>query len=113
MQAENEQAKKQSPKPQEGEGEGQSSAEQMAFLMQMMSQPGKPGESMAINPTGGGNKSGGTTDKAGESFDGNSSGKSGENRRVEKASGAASISLPTEFRETLESYFKAVEEETN
>ncbi|MEO5803621.1 MAG: hypothetical protein ABIR24_08825, partial [Verrucomicrobiota bacterium] len=108
----NEQAKKQSPKPQEGEGEGEGSAEQMAFLMQMMSQ-GKPGEAMAMSPSGGGNKSGGTTDKAGGNFDGNSEGKSSENRRVEKASGAAGNSLPTEFRETLESYFKAIEQEPN
>lgn len=109
----NEQAKRQSPKPQEGEGESQSAAEQMAFLMQMMSQQGKPGEAMAMSPSGGGNKSGGQTDKAGGNFDGDSSGKSGENRRVEKASGASSISLPAEFRETLESYFKAIEQEPN
>ncbi len=109
----NEQAKKQNPKPQEGEGEGQSTAEQMAFLMQMMSQPGKPGESMTMSPSGGGNKSGGSTDRTNGDFDGDVDGKSGENRRVEKASGAGSISLPTEFRETLESYFKAIEEEAN
>jgi len=109
----NEQAKKQNPKPQQGEGEGQSEAEQMAFLMQMMSQPGKPGEAMAANPSGGGNKSGGSTDRANGNFDGDADGKAGETRRVEKASGASSISLPAEFRETLESYFKAVEQESN
>jgi hypothetical protein len=109
----NEQAKRQSPKPQQGEGESQSTAEQMAFLMQMMSQPGKPGEAMTTNPSGGGNRSGGQTDRAGENFNGDDSGNSGESRRVQKASGAGNISLPAEFRETLENYFKAVEQETN
>ncbi len=109
----NEQAKRQNPKPKEGEGEGESAAEQMAFLMQMMSPQGKPGEAMTMSPSGGGNKSGGTTSRVGENSNGEASGKAGENRRVEKASGASSISLPAEFRETLESYFKAVEQEPN
>jgi hypothetical protein len=109
----NEQAKRQSPKPQQGEGENQSTAEQMAFLMQMMSQPGKPGDAMTTNPSGGGNRSGGQTDRAGENFNGDGSGNSGESRRVQKATGVGNISLPAEFRETLENYFKAIEQETN
>jgi len=109
----NEQAKRQNPKPQQGEGENQSTAEQMAFLMQMMSQPGKPGEAMTTSPSGGGNRSGGQTDRAGENFNGDGSGNSGESRRVQKATGVGNISLPAEFRETLENYFKAIEQETN
>ncbi|MEO7297137.1 MAG: hypothetical protein ABI042_01025 [Verrucomicrobiota bacterium] len=109
----NEQAKRQSSQSPPPEGSGESEAEQMAFLMQMMSKPGKPGEAMALNPQGGGNQSGGTTDKAGGPGNGGVDGKTGETRRVEKASGSAGASLPAEFRETLESYFKAVEREAN
>ncbi|MEO6184267.1 MAG: hypothetical protein ABIP71_14405, partial [Verrucomicrobiota bacterium] len=107
----NEQAKRLNPKPQEGES--QSTAEQMAFLMQMMSQGNKPGKPMSMNPNGAPNQRGGSTDKIGAESSGDVSGKSGDNRRVEKASGAAGISLPAEFRETLENYFKALEGETN
>jgi len=107
----NEQAKRQNQKPQEGES--QSTAEQMAFLMQMMSKGNKPGEPMSMNPSGGPNQRGGSTDKTGGEFSADAGGKSGGERRVEKASGAAGGSLPTEFRETLESYFKAIEKEGN
>lgn len=105
----NEQAKRQSPKSQQSQSE--SAAEQMAFLMQMMSQPGKPGEAMKPNPFGGGNRSGGSTDRANGNFNGDASGNSGESRDVEKVGGARNISLPVEFRETLENYFKAIEED--
>jgi hypothetical protein len=107
----NEQAKRQNSKPQEGES--QSTAEQMAFLMQMMSQGNKPGEAMSMNPGGGPNQRGGSTDKTGDEISGDTSGKAGANHRVEKASGAAGMSLPAEYRETLESYFKAIEKEGN
>ena len=109
----NEQAKRQNPsqsKPQEGEGE--SMAQQMAFLMQLMSPGKKPGEAMSMSP-GGGNRSGGSTDRLGGNADGDAAGKSGADRNVDKASGAAGAVLPSEFRETLESYFKAIEQEAN
>ncbi len=107
----NEEAKRQNPKPQESESE--SNAEQMAFLMQMMSKGDKPGEAMSMSPSGGGNRFGGSTDKTAGDTSGDAGGKGAENRRVQKASGAAGSSLPAEFRETLESYFKALERETN
>lgn len=68
---------------------------------------------MSISPNGGGNRSGGATDRAGTISSGEVSGTGAENRRVNKASGAAGASVPTEFRETLESYFKAIEQEAN
>ncbi len=108
----NEQAKRQNPS-QSQKGEAESAAEQMAFLMQMMSPGKKPGEAMTLSPTGGGNRSGGSTDRLGENGDGEVAGKSGPNRKVDKASGAAGTSVPSEFRETLESYFKAIEQEAN
>ncbi|MEO6034225.1 MAG: hypothetical protein ABIQ35_03120, partial [Verrucomicrobiota bacterium] len=109
----NEQAKRQnSPQSQPQKGEGESEAEQMAFLMQMMSPGKKPGEAMSMKP-GGGNRSGGSTERAGEGSSGEVAGKSGPERKVDKASGSAGTSVPTEFRETLESYFKAIEQEPN
>ncbi len=109
----NEQAKRQNSSSPPQDGEGESAAEQMAFLMQMMSPQNKPGEAMALNPRGVWNQSGGSTEKAGGPADGDANGRGREGRRVEKASGAAGISLPTEFRETLENYFKAIEQESN
>jgi len=108
----NEQAKRQNPS-QPKPGEGESAAEQMAFLMQLMSPGTKPGEAMTLSQTPGGNRSGGSTDRVGEGAVGDLDGKTGANRNVDKASGAAGVSLPTEFRETLESYFKAIEQEAN
>lgn len=106
----NEQAQRNPPPPSPG-GE-QSESEQMAFLMQMM-QP-QPGEGQPMPMTQpGGNPQGGTTDRAAQPLSGDSTGRSAEERRVNKASGAASLSVPVEFRETLENYFKALEQEPN
>lgn len=84
------------------------SAEEMAFLMQMMAIPASPGLSTGMNPSGGGNLSGGTTDKEAGALSGNPSGKAGESRAVNRA-GGSSANLPAEFRDALENYFKALE----
>ena len=53
--------------------------------------------------------SGGTTDKASLPGGGESGGKAGEERSVKKSSGVPQ-NYPTEFREALENYYKALEE---
>jgi hypothetical protein len=109
----NEQAKRQNPKSQsQQEQANQTTAEQMAFLMQM-AQQNKPGDKMTMSQSGGGNRAGGTTDKTGAGVNGDVNGANGESRRVQKASGTAGATLPEEFRDTLESYFKAVEQESH
>ncbi|MDQ6631234.1 MAG: hypothetical protein M3Y82_05700, partial [Verrucomicrobiota bacterium] len=66
---------------------------------------------VALSARGGGNPSGGSTDRPAPPATGNASGKRSAERTVNKASGAANLSLPAEFRETLENYFKAIEQE--
>ena len=84
-------------------------AEEMAFLMEMMSQQNQPGQGMGVNPKGGGSMAGGTTDRAATGMPGDPDAKTDDSRTVNRAGGAARA-LPTEFREALENYFKAVEE---
>jgi hypothetical protein len=99
----NEEAKRQNSSS-SSSGQGQGSPEQMAFLMQMMApQPGmKPGQ------TAGANFSGGTTDKVGEAGTGDASGKESDGRSVKKSSSVPQ-NYPTEFRDALEKYYKALE----
>jgi hypothetical protein len=101
----NEQAKRSSSSSGQSQGQG---SEDMAFLMQMMQQQPTPGQQAGQTP--GMNMSGGTTDRA--SQEGNtaeSSGKPGEERAVRKSSGVPG-NYPTEFREALENYYKALEQ---
>lgn len=107
----NEQAQRNPPPPTSNGGEA--SPEEMAFLMQMMAQQPGQGQGMNTNPQGGGNQRGGNTSRDSKPLTGDANGKGGEERNVNKASGAAAISLPTEFREQLEDYFKALEKEAN
>ena len=83
-------------------------AAEMNFLMQMMAAQAKPAFGAALNPLGGGNRAGGTTDRASDATLGGANGQAGEARRVSRASGNAA-NLPTEFRDALENYFKAME----
>jgi hypothetical protein len=83
------------------------SAEEMAFLMQMMTLQNSPGQ-VGVNPKGGGSTTGGTTDRAATPVAGDPNGKPGEARAVNRASGSTAP-VPTEFREALENYFKAIE----
>jgi hypothetical protein len=82
-------------------------AEEMAFLMQMMAQQ-NPAQGMGTNPKGGGNMSGGTTDRAATAMPGDPNARSQQSRTVNRA-GGTSATVPSEFREALENYYKAVE----
>jgi hypothetical protein len=103
----NEQAKRSSSSSSSGKGQGEES-EQMAFLMQMMAP--QPSQGMQGGQTPGANMSGGTTDRASEPGSGaNSDGKPGDERAVRKSSGVPQ-NYPTEFREALENYYRALEQ---
>ncbi|MGN6386194.1 MAG: hypothetical protein ACTHMT_08130, partial [Verrucomicrobiota bacterium] len=103
----NEEAKKQNNNNSSSSASsGESSSEQMAFLMQMMAPQMSPGMQSGQSP--GANQSGGTTDKASSALTGDASGKSEESRSVKKSSGLPQ-NYPTEFRQALENYFKAIE----
>ncbi|MDB6028372.1 MAG: hypothetical protein JWM68_4595, partial [Verrucomicrobiales bacterium] len=106
----NEQAQR-NPPPKSGDPK-KGDSEDMAFLMKMMAQKPQVGKGMPMKAPGGGNTSGGSTDQVPGRANGNALGKQGVEKTVQKASGASSISLPVEFREQLEDYFKAVEQET-
>ena len=101
----NEQAQRSSSSS-SSQGEGQGS-EDMAFLMQMM-QP-QQGQGMQAGQAGGANMSGGTTDRASQQGQGETSGKAGDERSVRKSSGVPQ-NYPTEFREALENYYRALEQ---
>jgi len=73
----------------------------------MMAPQMTPGMQSGQRP--GGNMNGGTTDRAGGSLTGNGEGRSGETRSVKKSSGLPQ-NYPTEFRQALENYFKAIEQ---
>jgi hypothetical protein len=83
------------------------SAEEIAFLMQMMAQQ-NIAAGVTLNPKGGGSQAGGTTDRTANPLLGDPTGKAGESRHVNRA-GGTTANLPTEFRDAIEGYFRAVE----
>jgi hypothetical protein len=98
----NEKAQKQSSSSQ-----SQQQGEEMAFLMQMMQQQNpKPGMQGGMTP--GMNMSGGNTDMPANAQNGNATGKADASRNPRKA-GGSTASLPAEFRDALENYYKALE----
>jgi hypothetical protein len=98
----NEKAQKQNSSSQ-----AQQQGEEMAFLMQMMQQQNpKPGMQGGMTP--GMNLNGGNTDMAANPQNGNATGKADAARATRKAGGSAA-SLPAEFRDALENYYKAIE----
>ncbi|HYE30861.1 MAG TPA: hypothetical protein VEH27_05510 [Methylomirabilota bacterium] len=100
----NENAKR--PKPgQQQQQEQQPTAEEMAFLMQLMQQ-GQMGMQSGMTP--GGSMAGGTTDRANTQATGNADGTTGPERSVNRASGSTA-NTPVEFREALQQYFQALE----
>lgn len=104
----NEEAKKQPPSS-SSQSQGQSpSSEQMAFLMQMMMP--QPGQGTPRGQQPGANMTGGSTDRALQAGGNNAdaTGKAGDGRTVRKSTGVPQ-NYPTEFREALENYFKALE----
>ena len=101
----NEQAKKSSSSSGKGQGQG---SEEMAFLMQMMAP--QPSQGMQAGQTPGANMSGGNTQRPSEpGGNAESGGKPGEERAVRKSSGIPQ-NYPTEFREALENYYRALEQ---
>jgi hypothetical protein len=102
----NEQAQKSQSQGSQADQSG-NSAEQMAFLTQLMSQ-GASSSPPPMQSPGGGNTSGGSTDRTGHSVSGDVTGQSAAGRNVNKAAGAIE-SYPAEFRDALENYFHAVE----
>lgn len=80
--------------------------------MQMAKQEGQPGQGKGQQPgqTPGGNNSGGGTGRPDGINTGDASGKTSGPRKVAQATGEGR-SVPSEFREALESYFKAVDQE--
>ena len=80
----------------------------MAFLMQMMAP--QPSKGQQSGKTAGANMSGGTTDRVSQpGGTEQSSGKPGDERAVRKSSGVPQ-NYPTEFREALENYYRALEQ---
>jgi hypothetical protein len=82
-------------------------AEDMAFLMEMMSSA-EPGKAVGLNPNGGGSMAGGTADRAISSVNGDPNAKNADGRTVNRASGITTPT-PTEFRDALENYFRGLE----
>ena len=109
----NEQAQRaQQQQQQQQEQAGGATAEEMAFLTQMMrssSRNGPPGtQPPGPGGTGRGNFSGGTTDEAGRPVAGDARGRNAAGRIINRAAGVIQNS-PAEFRDALENYFHNVE----
>jgi hypothetical protein len=79
----------------------------MDFLMQMMA-TGQQGQGMQTGASAGGSTAGGTTSQAATPGVGDTKGKGADTRRTNKSSGASG-SYPVEFKQALEGYFKALE----
>lgn len=83
----------------------QATAQQMQFLMQMMSQAPMPGQ---MPGTQGNPNAAGETDQRPGEVAGDTSGGDPESRGVERAAGSIS-EMPAEYRQMLEDYFKLLE----
>ena len=81
------------------------SGQSMSSLMAMMGM--KPG-----SKPGKGYFGGGDTDRQNEAVTGSRTGNASESRHILQASGNAGAPLPTEFRDAIESYQRAVEQGT-
>jgi len=105
----NEQAQRNSP--QQGQSSSDSSsAEEMAFLMQMMKNSGQAKQ--AMQPNRNGSRPGGTTSQQARPISGNVNGKNAAERNVNKADGVIQ-NAPTEFREALDNYYHGIEDKKN
>ena len=101
----NEQAKRQKSSSQQQQQQAQQEAEMLMQMAQQQQQVGmQPGQQPATGP----NQNGGTTDKASPGALGDAKGAEAAARRTGKGSGTTRA-VPSEFREALENYFKAVE----
>jgi hypothetical protein len=108
----NEQAQRPPPssQPQQAQQQ-QTSAEDMAFLTQMMKNARDNKNKPMQNPGQNDNNNGGSANRAGGPISGNVQGKGAAARNVSKASGVIQ-NAPAEFRDALENYYKAVEKST-
>ena len=90
---------------------GKASPQMVQMMMQMMAmgqQPGQqPGSGQGNSP--GMSSAGGTTDKPNVNVPGNANDPKGDPRTTRKVAGRART-LPSEYREALQDYFKAVEQ---
>ncbi|MGZ4962074.1 MAG: hypothetical protein ACXWC8_05905 [Limisphaerales bacterium] len=107
----NEQAKRPPPQSQPQQSEQQTSAEDMAFLMQMMKNA-RESQGKPMQNQGGGNTSGGSANHAGGPINGNVQGKGAAARNVGKASSVIE-NAPAEFRDALENYYRGIEQNTH
>ncbi|MDX1953876.1 MAG: hypothetical protein SFY81_17030 [Verrucomicrobiota bacterium] len=103
----NEEQQKQQQQGKGNQASKPSEGNEMQFLMQMMAMQPK---GMQPSNKPGGNNMGGDTDNAGEGPGGTNTGNADEDRTVQKASGTTRP-VPAEFRDALESYYKALEAE--
>ncbi len=81
---------------------------EMAFLMQMAAQPQAPMTGMQPGNNPGMNQNGGDTDRANQTATGDSRGNRDNARTTGRTTGTTQP-VPVEFRDALESYFKAIE----
>ena len=96
--------------PKSSSSSGQSAEAEMEFMMQMAQQQASEGMSMEAGENPGMGRSGGTTNRRGEAFQGSVQGRAA-NSRTNQRMGGDSKSFPVEFREALENYFRALEKE--
>jgi hypothetical protein len=98
---------------QQQQGQQQSAAgQQMAFLLQQMAQQQGMARSMSPSQTPGGSRAGGSTDQAASALQGGDEGRAPEARDVSQASGVTRQE-PTEFRDALQDYYRAIEQSGN
>ncbi len=86
------------------------SAEEMAFLMQMMKNSGQA--KAAFQPNRGAAHPGGTTNQKARTIGGDADGKNAAGRNVNKADGVIQ-NTPSEFRDALDNYFHGIEQNKN
>jgi hypothetical protein len=82
--------------------QSQSQSAAMAMMMQMMG--------MQANPKGGGNFAGGQPGDGNPDIGGDPRGAAGNPRGADRTAGREAQSVPTEFRDALQNYYKALEQ---
>jgi hypothetical protein len=80
--------------------QGSPAAAAMAMMMQMM----------GMGASGGGSLAGGTTDQPGDELSGDMRGQPGQDRSVEKTLGRPTRIMPAEYRETLQHYYRELDQ---
>jgi hypothetical protein len=101
-----------SPPSRQPSDSGGNSAEEMAFLTALMQSSGQA-RTVPMTSMGGGNMTGGNTDREGNPVSGGASGPAAAARNVRKAAAGAMENYPVEFRDALENYFHALDNPRN